>query len=78
MQNITAQVVIRDITKHDDTREIFTGETRTARMGNTGVGNWGTLYGTLSWKGKAVRCHTDSVYRPGAIHPEHALIISPP
>jgi len=78
MQTIEAQVVIRDITRHDDKREVFTDQKRKARMGNEGVGNWGTLFGSLSWKGKKVRCHTDSVYRPGSTTPELALILSVP
>ena len=76
MQTIEAQVVIRDIFRHDDKREVFTDQKRKARMGNEGVGNFGTLYGSLSWKGRKLRCHTDTVYRPGSLEPELALVIS--
>lgn len=76
MQTIEAQVVIRDIARHDAEREVFTDLKRKARMGNEGMGNFGTLFGALSWKGRKVRCHTDTVYRPGSILAEYALVIS--
>ncbi len=76
MQTIEAQVVIRDLARYDDGREVFTDQKRKARMGNEGMGNFGTLFGTVSWKGRKLRCHTDTVYRPGSILPEYALVIS--
>lgn len=42
----------------------WTGETRTLCANGEPLGNWGVLYGTLSWKGNRVKGWTSSQYPP--------------